>query len=184
VASLQAYIKERELHGEKITGESCVITKERPLGEPITTKAVIDRWHKLLNVGGMAVKNRKWYDLRVHVLRKYFKSWATLSGVPGDLVECFLGHRTGINQVYFIPGIEDASNSDVMKKIMTEYEKALPALTIFGEEEKVKELEARIDEQKRTLEAERGKFEEEKSALAGRLRLLEEAVADLKRLAG
>jgi len=182
-ASLQAYIKERELHGEKITGESYVITKERPLGEPITTKAVIDRWHKLLNVGGMAVKNRKWYDLRVHVLRKYFKSWATLSGVPGDLVESFLGHRTGIKQVYFIPGIEDTSNSDVMEKIMAEYEKALPALTIFSEEEKVKVLEGKIEEQKRILEAERGRFEEEKSALAGRLRLLEEAVADLKKLA-
>jgi hypothetical protein len=49
---------------------------------------------------------------------------------------------------------------------------------------KVKVLEVRIEEQKRILEAERGKFEEEKSALAGRLRLLEEAVADLKKLAG
>jgi integrase/recombinase XerD len=49
---------------------------------------------------------------------------------------------------------------------------------------KVKVLEVRIEEQKRILEAERGKFEEEKSALAGRLSLLEEAVADLKKLAG
>jgi len=71
----------------------------------------------------------------------------------------------------------------VMEKIMAEYEKALPALTIFSEEEKVKVLEGKIEEQKRILEAERGRFEEEKSALAGRLRLLEEAVADLKKLA-
>jgi integrase len=182
--AIQQYLKERELNGEVVGPESPLIVKERPRGTPITEVAAMQRWHKLLKMAGKAVKGRKWYEAHIHTLRKYFKSWASLSGVPEALVEALMGHRKGIQQTYFLPGLEAASNHEVVKRVLAEYQKALPALTIFSEEEKVKQLEVRIEEQKRTLEAERGKFEEEKSALAGRLRLLEEAVADLKKLAG
>ena len=177
---LLLYLKEREMNGEKITPESLIIAKERPRGTPLTYQAAQERWLQLLKKAGKGEKRRKWHNLRIHVLRKYFKSWCSLAGVPQELVEVWMGHKTGIAQTYFLPDIESATNPEVVKRILEEYKKALPALTIFGEDEKVKELEKKIEEQKQALELERKKHEEEKARLETERKALEERLSRLE----
>ncbi|TDA40089.1 MAG: hypothetical protein DSO08_00755 [Candidatus Methanomethylicota archaeon] len=177
---LMLYLKEREMNGEKITPESLVVVREKPRGAPLSLDAVERRWARLLRKADKAIKGRKWYLTRVHSLRKYFKSWCSLSGIPGELVERFMGHKTGIAQTYFLPDIESATNPEVVKRILEEYKKALPALTIFGEDEKVKELEKKIEEQKQALEEERKKHEEEKARLEAERKALEERLSRLE----
>jgi len=181
-SALLQYLKERELNGEKITPESFLVVKERPRGTPITTQGAMFRWHRLLKKANKATKGRKWYEAHIHTLRKYFKSWASLSGVPEALVEAFMGHRRGIQQTYFLPGLEAASNPEVVKRVMAEYAKALPALTIFSEEEKVKALEGRLEETRRQLEEGTKRHEGERHRLEEERRLLEERVRRLEGL--
>ncbi len=160
-ATLQQYVKERELNGEKVTDESYVVAKGRPAGGKMRPGGAAHRWAVLLKKADRAAKTGvsertrkggKWYQIHIHTMRKYFKSWASLSGVPSDLVEAFMGHRAGIEQAYFLPDLESANNPEVIKKALEEYRKALPALTIFSDEEKIKQLEARLDEQSQTIE--------------------------------
>jgi len=180
---LTVYLRERELNGEKITPESFMIGRERPRGLPISISAAEHRWIQLLKRANKATKGREWYLVHVHTLRKFFKSWASLSGIPQDLVEAFMGHRGGISQAYFLPSLEETSNPEIVKRVLAEYEKALPALTIFSEEEKVKALEGRLEETRRQLEEEAKRHEGERHRLEEERRLLEERVRRLEELA-
>ncbi len=162
--TLQQYVKERELNGEKVSAESYVIAKGRPAGGKMRTGGAAHRWAVLLKKADRAAKTGvsertrkggKWYQIHIHTMRKYFKSWASLSGVPSDLVEAFMGHRAGIEQAYFLPDLESANNPEVIKKALEEYRKAIPALTIFSDEEKIKRLEAQVNEQAAALQKER-----------------------------
>jgi hypothetical protein len=124
----------------------------------------------------------KWYQLHIHVMRKYFKSWAALSGVPGDLVEAFMGHRAGIEQTYFLPDVESANNPEVIKKVLEEYRKALPALTIFSDEEKIKHLEEQVEESKAQLEKQREDMDRQRREFDAKLERMDKIFEDFKRL--
>ncbi len=168
--TLQQYVKERTLNGEKVTDESYVIAKGRPAGGKMRPGGAAHRWAMLLKKADKATKTSvsektkkggKWYQVHIHTMRKYFKSWASLSGVPGDLVEAFMGHRAGIEQTYFLPDLESANNPEVIKRVLEEYRKALPALTIFSDEEKIKRLEEQVSEQAAAIETQKRDFSEQ-----------------------
>ena len=145
--------------------ESYVIVAERPLGEPITQINSGDRrWINMVKRAGLDKKGKTWHTLHFHVLRKYFKTWTTVSGVSSDLVEYFMGHRASIRQVYFIPEGVERPPEEIIERLEEEYRKALPALTISNETETVKKLEAQVEEQRKQLEEDRAKFESEKSS--------------------
>lgn len=79
-------------------------------------------------------------------LESIFKTWATLSGIPSDVVEAFMGHISGIKHVYFLAGVDSLENQEVIKILRKEYEKAVPYLTINTSEEDVKRLEEKIED--------------------------------------
>jgi integrase len=170
---VQAYLKERERRGEKLSPESYLISAERPAGSKTSLISAEKRWLQALIRSGLQQKGRKWSIYHAHTLRKYFSTWTKLSGVDSWVVEFFMGHRSGINQVYFLAGAEDMENAQVLERLMNEYKKALPALEIFNEAEKVKELAQTIEQQKKQFEEERKKFEEEKKSWERRFAELE-----------
>ena len=115
----------------KVGSESYVVVAEKPLGRPIRrAKSGDRRWIKMVKRAGMARKTRSWHTLHFHVLRKYFKTWTTMSGINPDIVDYFLGHRTSLRQVYFIPEGVQRPPEEVVRRLEDEYRKALPALTV------------------------------------------------------
>ncbi len=179
---IKLYLKERERCGERITPESYLIVRERPLGLPITIYAAEERWVNLLARTGKNTKLGKRYPLRLHGLRKYFKSWMSLSGVNRDLIEYFLGHRSTIAQTYYLPNLSSVSDPTIIEKVLAEYRKGLPAIMIFSDQEKIKELESKIEEQKRQFEEDKRRYEEEKRRLEEERKFLEERVKRLERM--
>jgi integrase len=153
--------------------DSYVIVAERPLGEPITQINSGDRrWINMVRRAGFDKKGKTWHTLHFHVLRKYFKTWTTVSGVSSDLVEYFMGHRASIRQVYFIPEGVERPPEEIIKRLEEEYRKALPALSITSETETVKKLEAQVEEQRKELEKDRARFETEKESWETKLEAL------------
>ena len=177
--ALLAYLRERERMGEKLTPDSPVISG-RPLGVHLNPNSITTKWDRLLNLANLNMKTEKVrdrigveyggkrYKIRFHSLRKYFKTWMTLSGVPSEIVEFMMGHRAGINQVYLLTGIEDAFNPILIDKLREYYKRAIPNLTILDVsveqlkklEEELDKLRARYDEHSRLLERLAKKFRE------------------------
>jgi integrase len=178
---LELSIKERELQGEKIIPDSLIICTSRPQGAEISVGGADWRWIQLLKKSGKNNKKRAWNDMRIHTLRKYFKSWATLSGVDRDLVEALMGHRSSIAQRYFLTNIEQGLNPDLIKKAVEEYAKAAPALTIFDGDEKVKELEQKVEEQKKQLEAKENEWETRFAAMSAQINAMRDILSKAKK---
>ncbi|MCS7365184.1 MAG: tyrosine-type recombinase/integrase [archaeon GB-1867-035] len=104
---LLQYLRERELNGEKITPESYIIVKQRSRGHPIRIHTAEKRWHKLLILANRAERKRRWYNIRLHTLRKFFKTYATFSGLSSELIELFMGHaQTTMRHIYFLPELK------------------------------------------------------------------------------
>ena len=201
--ALLQYLKDRELRAETIKKdvaahrlklpdgweerlavgpESYVIVADRPLGEPITQVNSGDRrWMNMVKRAGFDRKGKTWHTLHFHVLRKYFKTWATVSGVPSDLVEYFMGHRASIRQTYFIPQGVERPPEEIIKRLEEEYRKALPALTVTNESEVVRKLEAQIEDQAKKLEEDRAKFEAERSAFEANVEALAKRMSEQDR---
>ena len=178
---LKGYLKEREFRGDTIGPDSFVIVGERPLGERITGRAGRWKWQRTISRVGLAVKGRKWYTLHFHTLRKYFKTWSSLSGVNGDVVEFFMGHRASIAQTYFV-GDSDNIPTEIIARLEVEYRKALPALTIMSEGEKVKELEESIEELRDEADKRKREAEEKEQALREKVSLIEKLEYRLAKL--
>jgi integrase len=151
--ALLEYRKMRESKGERITGSSPLIiqriseaslakgTEVRP-ANPKTIRNVIGRvWAEIAadrekNTVGRS--NR--YDFKqVHGFRKFFKTTCERS-VKSIYVEMFLGHTLGISSSYMKPSQED---------MISEYVKAIPALTILSHSNEVtySEIENKMKEQ-------------------------------------
>lgn len=62
----------------------------RPIGPKQVRKLI---HHLYLRVGLVQVKNGRMYDLRVHSLRKFFKTQMEAAGVNSDYIEYMMGHK-------------------------------------------------------------------------------------------
>jgi len=153
---LREYLKWREDNGEKITSESYLFTVEPSVfspdafenPRPITYKGVLHLWHRLCRnatierkpvelkaqaiyrrpEGVKAVKLVR-YNIRIHSLRKYFKTQCSTHGVDRMATEAMMGHSLrsfGIESVYDYC----VSNLDFLRE---QYLKALPAFTFLAE---------------------------------------------------
>ncbi|MHA1664971.1 MAG: tyrosine-type recombinase/integrase, partial [Candidatus Njordarchaeales archaeon] len=177
------YLKERETKGEKLEPESLLFpsTKTR---RKISINAIEMMWMRLLRKAERNFKGRKWHLYRWHTLRKYFKSWCTLSGAQSEVVEAWMGHKSGIHQIYFLSGIEDLENPLLIKRLIEEYRKCIPALTIMEvSEEKLKKLEEKLEEEKqKRIEQEKliQSLEKQIENLTKRLKELENKAKTLK----
>ena len=147
------YRKEREMRGETLTPESYVFTVDRPRGQPYTSGIQASaRWIELLRRSGLAEKGRKIYKMHFHTLRVFFRYWCSLSGVNRDVIEFMMGHRRTLEQVYFVRDVENVPK-EIVKRLEAEYLKAVPALTVMSDEDKLREQESRITEQATNLRA-------------------------------
>ena len=106
---------------------------------------VENAFHRLMRRIGLrkpAGANR--YDLRIHSLRKFYKTRLEEAGVNPLVIELWMGHATGVIHAYFKPSL---------RMIREEWRKAEPALTIFAEQEKIgfEEEISRIEELEREI---------------------------------
>ncbi|MEM4204785.1 MAG: site-specific integrase [Candidatus Methanomethylicaceae archaeon] len=178
---LMTYLHERERNGEKLTPDSPLISAEWRRGSPMGRNAISHRWIELLRASNMNQKGRRWNLYRIHGLRKFFKSWATMSGVSKDLVEYWMGHRSSIAQTYLLPNLEESSDPKIIEKVMVEYRKVEPALTIFSDEEKIKELENKIEQQAKIIEERERQFEEQKKFWVAELENMRRQLAEMEK---
>ena len=91
---LKLYLDERRRRGEVISDDSPLLaTKSRPV-RPLTESSVYLIVHRLYKKAGLISGSSRRYDIRVHSLRKYFRTQLTARGVPSDYVEYMMGHKT------------------------------------------------------------------------------------------
>jgi len=119
------------------------------------------------------------YELRVHSLRKYFKTQLTAAGVPVEYVEFMMGHKTStyldvkMKGVEFLRGLYAASGISIRPKTqISKIEMLKEMVRIFGyDPEKVLVREA-LQEPHRTVIGSEG--------VEGALRkVIKEAISDI-----
>jgi len=141
---LMAYLKKREQFGERIGPETYLFVSQRNRrpdpNQPLTYRGALHLWQRACEAAGIDrkpihLKNRNGkgqfirYNIRIHSLRKYFKTACSLSGVDRMATEAMMGHslsQFGIESVYDYC----ITRLDWLRK---EYLKALPALTFIAE---------------------------------------------------
>ena len=179
---LQIYLEDRQERGEQLTPKSPLLVSLHRRAAT-SKRSAARRWRNMLKRAGMVERSEggrtHQYLLHFHVLRKYFKSWTAMSGVPESSVEFFMGHRGGIGQTYFLPNVSRLPDH-VVQTLETQYRAAVPALTILNETETVRKLEAQVEEQAKKLEEDRKRFEAEKLAWTEQFLALAKTVEGLK----
>ena len=151
---LRAYLKQRELKGEKITPESLLFVRFD--GKPLAASSIRNIWAEICRKAGIDRKkvmikgkrmfgnklrsNGHLYNVRVHSLRKYFKTACSMSGVDRMASEAMMSHSLssfGIESVYDFC----VANLDWLR---TQYQLVLPAVTFLSEPPSVKKQSPRV----------------------------------------
>jgi len=112
---LLQYIRHRESLGEKITGDSPIITSERQmeLGNFLNSTYLSNHWRRLLKRAHLATKNGgPWHDIHLHTLRKYFETQCTNAAVKTTYREFWMGHRGRFLEESYFRG--EVSNREEM----------------------------------------------------------------------
>ena len=158
---LRAYLRQREMKGEEITPESYLFVTFD--GRPIAAATVRNIWAGLCRRAGIdrrkvIMKGKRrfrngpllergyLFNIRVHSLRKYFKTACSMSGVDRMASEAMMGHSLssfGIESVY------DFCVAN-LEWLRTQYQLVLPAVTFLSEPPSVKTIVE--GEMKRKLE--------------------------------
>lgn len=119
VRYLKAYLEERRRgslddgHGQKLPPET--IEEDSPLirdsmskePRPIGEKAIYRIIHSLLHRAGLLRKNNHGgYDLRVHSIRKYFKTQLQSLGIGDPFIDYWMGHKTSVYSDMEMKGVD------------------------------------------------------------------------------
>jgi len=92
---------------EDITDESPLIRARSRKVAPVTKTQLCEVLHKLFVKAGIAsVKSGRWYDVRVHSLRKYFRTQMAAAGVPTEYIEYMMGHKISTYHDIKMKGVE------------------------------------------------------------------------------
>ena len=99
VSCLKLYLEQRKAGTRRIPPE--ILTDESPLirsidskmVKPIRSKQIRVLIHQLYVKTGLTKHRKGHYDLRVHSIRKFFKTQLTALGLQTDYVEYFMGHK-------------------------------------------------------------------------------------------
>ena len=91
---LRLYLERRRRRGEAITDDSPLIATEHNPGRRLSENSIYKLIHRLYLKAGLISKGERMHELRVHSLRKYFRTQLTARGVPSDYVEYMMGHKT------------------------------------------------------------------------------------------
>lgn len=125
---LKEYLAYRKRKGENITGESPLLAKKKTLkGETdfYSWVGLRTKWIRLVKKAGKTEKPRRFHALRMHTLRKFFRTSLELAGVGRAFIARLMGWKGEyMDESYFKPYIE---------QLLAEYRKAIPNLTIMEE---------------------------------------------------
>jgi len=189
---LRAYLRQRELKGEEITPESFLFVRFD--GGPIKASTIRNLWAEICRKAGIDRKkvmirgkrmfgdklrpNGHLYNVRVHSLRKYFKTACSLSGVDRMASEAMMGHSLssfGIESVY------DFCVAN-LEWLRTQYQLVLPAVTFLSEPPSVRTIvEGEMKRKLEEYEAEINALRELLNLRTARLSEYESKLADLER---
>jgi site-specific recombinase XerD len=98
---------------EKITDDSPLICKRsrRKGVKPMMPRSVYRCVHHIyFKAGLLTEKKHRRFNIRVHSIRKFFKTQLTALGTPGDYVEYFMGHKLSTYQDIAMKGTEFLRN--------------------------------------------------------------------------
>jgi len=87
----------------KQKGDSVILKKAIKISEA----ALRSRWRRLLKSADLAEKKRRFHILRLHTLRKYFRTKLEASNVPTGFIERMMGHKPYLDQSYLRPSEEE-----------------------------------------------------------------------------
>ena len=68
------------------------------------------RWRRLLKSADLAEKKRRFHSLRLHTLRKYFRTRMEAANVPTGFIEYMMGHKISTYHDMSMKGIEFLRN--------------------------------------------------------------------------
>jgi len=118
----------RESNGEAIMSDSYLFPGRRG---HLTVSSFERRWYRILRKVGLDHRSHNQYELRLHTLRKYFRSHCI--GVDSSYREHWMGHKGGyLDESYF--RAEE-------QRHLQEYRKVIPHLSLYPTEQN--ELEIR-----------------------------------------
>src|SRR3972149_901939 len=151
-ASLQRYLRYRELHGEQLTPDSPVLRNmfnpsqpivnwkgEASNPEPLKHSGVKRLIERVLWRYGFRTEKKRRHEFAIdHGFRKFFKTRAEQVMKPIN-VEWLMGHSTGISDSYYRP---------TENELLDDYLKAVPLLTIS----EVEEVRQKSQQEKKVLE--------------------------------
>jgi len=117
--AIQSYLKNRKVDSPYL------FPNEKDPNKPMREKYVYDNLHSLLKRLGLDRRDPSGvgYLIHPHVFRKWFKTQLEGAGVNPLLVERWMGHKRGIEAIYYLP------NKEMIQEAV---EKAAEALKIFG----------------------------------------------------
>lgn len=177
--ALDEYLEERRKDGENVSDESPVFRNMYQVGKskvkPISLDSIeecVNRTVKMVDVRRKKIGKR--YDIQAnHAFRKRYNTILKLNGnINSNIAEKLLGHKNGLDGVYFTP------NKDAL---FNEFVKAIPELTISDEmrqEIKIEKLEKEKSELERMKEGAQN-AEKEHKINETKIKTLEETAVQL-----
>jgi len=147
--ALDDYLGQRRKEGELINEDSPLFRKAHPLSfmepKPIlrgALQAVLDRARKKAGVQGQK-KNGRYAKQLCHGFRKRFNTTLKLNkGVNDNVIEKMMGHKNGLDGIYFVVNPEDA---------FEEFKNGIMDLTIDPTERQKHKIES-LEKEKSELE--------------------------------
>jgi integrase/recombinase XerD len=132
--ALDEYLDERRKDGEVISEASYVFRKRYQLGigkpQNMSAGSIADIISRIIrNSGVIREKNGKRFNIQInHGFRKRYNTILKLiSDVNPNIAEKLLGHKNGLDGVYFVPTEEE---------LFVEFKKSIPELTVNDSERK------------------------------------------------
>jgi len=99
-------------------GDSLILKRATKISEV----ALRGKWRGLLKSADLAEKRRRSHTLRLHTLRKYFRTRLEASNVPSGFIVRMMGHKSYLDQSYLKPSEEE---------LVEKYRVAVPELEIL-----------------------------------------------------
>jgi len=141
--AIQSYLKNRKVNSPYL------FPNEKDPSKPMREKYIYDNLHSLLKRLGLDHRDPSGvgYLIHPHAFRKWFKTQLEHAGVNPLLVERWMGHKRGIEAIYYLPNRE---------MIQEAKQKAAEALKIFGRKdlmETISSYDKAIEDLRRRVDA-------------------------------
>ena len=110
---------------EEITDESPLFRTQERKVRPLSQRGASAAIWKVFERAGLDRKNGKMHEIRIHSLRKFFRTQMAALGVPSDYIEYMMGHKLStyhdvqMKGVEFLRGVYASANLRIFQKPKT-----------------------------------------------------------------